>query len=278
MIVDAHLHLFRNGYGRFRGISPLGGMSDLETYARLMRAHDISAGLVICYEGERIDPSNNAYVREIAAENGWISSVAYLAPTPAPSVERIEALLEAGHCGVTLYLPDVATARMLCDWPPEVWQRLGRARAIVSLNARQQAIRQLRPLVERMQDCAFLFSHLGLPGIWSGTPARAAAAARLDPLLRLAGCANVGVKLSGFYAVDPVPPHNGARLYVELLAERFTPHNLHWGSDFSPVLEFSSFEATMAIPGLESLSSGDRDLMLGQALARKIAEATRVKP
>ncbi|MGP2490081.1 amidohydrolase family protein [Mesorhizobium sp. PUT5] len=278
MIVDAHLHLFRNGYGRFRGASPLGGATDLEAYAKLMHAHGISAGLVVCYEGEDIDPANNAYVREIAAANGWISSVAYLAPGPAPSAERIDALLGAGHCGVALYLPDAAAAGMLRDWPPEVWRHLDRACAVVSFNARMPAIAQLGPLVERAPDCAFLFSHLGLLGKWDSTPTRAEAAARLAPLLRLAGCANVGVKLSGLYAVDPVPPHEGARLYVELLTEHFAPADLHWGSDFSPVLDFASFQAAMAVPGLEPLSAADRDLVFGAGLARKIGAAAGAKP
>ena len=109
MIVDAHLHLFRHGYGQFgSGKSPLGELSDLEAYEGLRKRNSIAAGLVVCYEDHGIDPANNAYVRELAAGRPWIHSVAYLRPSPAPTRRQLESLITAGHCGIALYLPDEA--------------------------------------------------------------------------------------------------------------------------------------------------------------------------
>lgn len=274
MIVDAHLHLFRHGYGQFgSGKSPLGELSDLEAYERLRERHGIAAGLVVCYEDHGIDPANNAYVRDLAVERPWIHSVAYLRPSPAPARRHLESLIAAGHCGIALYLPDEAAAAAVLEWPAELWQALSDVDAIVSLNARPEATKCLRPLIERSGNCAFLFSHLGLPGRCQTAPDRAAAGECLGPLVDLATLANVGVKLSGLYAIDPHPPHPAALPFIDLLLERFDASNLHWGSDFSPALEFVSFEETIEVPRLASLPERDRALILGDGLAIKLQRA-----
>lgn len=270
MIVDSHLHLFRDGYGQFAGPSPLGGASDVDAYERLMRDHRIDAGLVICYEDGGIDPANNAYVRELARTRGWIHSLAFLPVHGPPTHGDIEALLASGHAGIALYLPDEAAATALGAWSPEIWRHLSQARAIVSLNARPEATRHMRPLVEQADGCQFLFSHLGLPGRHETMPTPGEAATRLKPLLDLAGCPNVGVKLSGLYAIDPTPPHATARPFIDALLERFGPANLHWGSDFSPGLEFAPFDPQNEARYLDGLDAGERELVMGQGLMRKL--------
>lgn len=240
-----------------------------------MARHSIQSGLVVCYEADAIDPANNAYVRELASTRPWITSLAFLDPQTPPAMRRVEDLLPAGHAGIAVYLPDAAAAKALLSWPQEIWDRLGRSRAIVSFNARPEATAELQALIERAEHCAFLFSHLGLPGRHDSVPTAAGAAARLAPLLRLARLTNVGVKISGLYAVDPIPPHPAAWPFIELLLENFDPSNLHWGSDFSPVLEFTSFEDTLAIPALDALAGAVRDLIMGDALAAKLDRVTR---
>jgi len=271
MIVDSHLHLFRSGYGRFtrRGF-PFPGLSDLEAYEALRSQHEVGAGLVVGYEAEGIDPSNNSYVRDLAADHPWIHSVAFLHPTSKPDAAQIASLFAAGHCGIALYLPDEDAAKALDAWPTEAWQFLSDARAIVSLNARPEATRHIRPLVERARGCQFLFSHLGLPGRYPVQPTRDEAAGRLGDLLDLAGCPNVGVKLSGLYAIDPLPPHRTAQPFVELLFERFRSADLHWGSDFSPALDYVSFDETIELTFLGHLEPAVRKLVLGQSLASKL--------
>lgn len=279
MIVDAHLHLFRHGYGQFGSRkSPLGELSDLEAYEGLRERHGIAAGLVVCYEDHGIDPTNNTYVRDLAAGRPWIDSVAYLRPSPAPKRQQMESVIEAGHCGIALYLPDEAAAAAVLGWPAELWQALSDVHAIVSLNARPEATKCLGPLIERFGDCAFIFSHLGLPGRHETAPDPAAAAERLGPLLDLAALPNMGVKLSGLYAIDPCPPHPTALPFIDLLLERFDASNLHWGSDFSPALEFLSFEETIAVPRLASLPARDRALILGDGLLIKLRRAGSSKP
>lgn len=279
MIVDAHLHLFHHGYGQFgSGKSPLGELSDLEAYEGLRKRNSIAAGLVVCYEDHGIDPANNAYVRELAAGRPWIHSVAYLRSSPAPTRRQLESLIAAGHCGIALYLPDEAAAVAVLEWPAELWQALSDVHAVISLNARPEGTKRLRTLVEQFGNCAFIFSHLGLPGRHETAPDPTAAAERLGALLDLAALPNVGVKLSGLYAIDPRPPHATALPFIDLLLERFDASNLHWGSDFSPALEFVSFEETMELPRLASLPERDRALILGDGLSIKLRRAGQANP
>ncbi|MBX3582768.1 MAG: amidohydrolase family protein [Rhizobiaceae bacterium] len=274
MIVDSHLHLFRRGYGHFGTTSsPLGDLSDIEAYERLREKHGVVAGLVVCYEADGIDPSNNAYVRELAASRPWIHSVAYLSPSSAPGKEIVASLLAAGHSGIALYLPDEASANALYEWPSESWSMLSDANAVVSLNARPEATRHLGKLVRQAGNSQFLFSHLGLPGRHQTVPTREEAAQRISSLLDLAALPNVGVKLSGLYAVDPSPPHLAAWPFIELLIERFGAENLHWGSDFSPSLEFVTFDETLE--GYSALSRSRQALVLGESLAAKLQRVHR---
>ena len=271
MIVDSHLHLFRHGYGHFGPrISPLGKLSDVDAYESVRRHHNIAAGLVVCYEDQDIDPRNNTYVRSLAADRPWIHSVAYLRPTPSPTRQHIESFIEAGHCGIALYLPDEAAAAAVLQWPAEIWRLLSEVDAIISLNAPPEATMHLRPLIERSETCAFIFSHLGLPGRHDPAPTQSFAAERLGPLLDLASLPNVGVKLSGLYAIDPRPPHLAAQPFIELLLERFDSAALHWGSDFSPALEFVQFEQTLRLSKLAELTDADRALILGDGLLAKL--------
>lgn len=267
MIIDSHLHLFRHGFD-FQGDSPLRGEADVDAYEALMGSYGIDGGLVVCYEAEGIDPDNNAYVRELARSRSWIASVAYLDAGAAPQPSAIERLLGDGHAGIALYLGEADAARRLQDWPGESWDLLSQRRSVVSLNARPEATAVLEPIVQRAIGCEFLFAHLGLPGALD--PGGPSAAKRLEPLLRLAGYGNVGVKISGLYAVDPSPPHTGATACLDLLFDRFDAADLHWGSDFSPALGAVSFDDTLRLACLDQLSQEHRSLVLGDALARKL--------
>ncbi|MBL8582757.1 MAG: amidohydrolase family protein [Rhizobiaceae bacterium] len=272
MIFDSHLHLFRHGY-RFGRESPLQGQTDVDAYEALMARHGIGGGIVVCYEAHGIDPGNNAYVRGLAAERPWITSVAYLDANAPPDPEAIERLLSDGHAGIALYLADADAANALARWPAGSWQLLSRSRAIVSLNARPQAIAALEPIVVGASGCQFLFAHLGLPGAQEQRPSIAIARQGLAPLLSLASVGNVGVKISGLYAVDPRPPHAGAAAFVEALVEVFRPTDLHWGSDFSPALEFVSFEDSLELAWLSVLPQPHLRLIMGEGLALKLRRA-----
>lgn len=262
MIADAHLHLFRHGFRRDG--SPEG--TDVADYEALRARHRIGAGLVIGYEAEGIDPENNSYLRDLAATRRWMVTLAYLPVTPAPTEEYIATLLDAGHSGLAVYLPDATSGLSVAAWPDAVWRILNARCAIVSLNARPEAILALSPVMEHLTEAVVLLSHLGLPGAVSDVPSRADALARLAPLVSLARFAQVSVKLSGLYAVDSTPPHRGAWPFVDLILDRFGPARCLWGSDFPPALEAGTFCVTPDGP-VSMLSGPDRELVMGGALA-----------
>src|SRR4051794_8374775 len=183
-LADAHLHLFRRGFPGRYGRSLLA--PDVEVYEALRAAHGIEAGLVVGYEGEGIDPDNNATIRAVAAEHPWMTTLAYVDAQSAGSPQQIAALLDAGHRGVAVYLMDRTAADAAGAWPTDAWQVLAERRALVSLNVSPEFLVALAPAAEKHPGCSFLVSHLGLPGSYRDPPAATEAEARLAPLLALA--------------------------------------------------------------------------------------------
>ncbi len=276
ILADAHLHLFRHGFPGLYGESLL--RPEIEVYERLRKAHGIAAGLVVGYEGEGIDPSNNAYIRALAAEHPWMHTVAYAGAHSSPSAEVVAAILESGHAGVSLYVTDLAMGAAAAAWPASAWNALHQARALVSLNAVQECLTLLMPAIENYSDCTFLISHLGLPGSYRQPLAMADAETRLTPLLRLAALPNVMVKMSAPYAIsDPAfsYPHVAAEPFLELILNRFGVERCLWGSDFSPALDYVSFAQTISYPWLEKLGDADRALVVGGNLLRLLASAKK---
>jgi len=265
-LADAHLHLFRAGFTGRYGRGPYGLGREIAAYEHFRAQHGIERGLVVGYEGDGIEPDNNRYIRELAATRPWMATLAYIAAEATPEPDAIDALLEQGHVGITIYLQEPAKSEAALRWPRESWQRLNARRAIVSLNAFPPATAALAPLIEVNSRCTFLFSHLGLPGRHRARPTVEAARERLTPLLQLAAFPNVLVKISGLYAIsDPAHgyPHDSATPFLEILFERFGVARCCWGSDFSPALDFVSFAQAVDIPWLARLSSADFDRVMG---------------
>ena len=271
-LADAHLHLFRHGFPDRNGRPVLGAASEVDAYERLREKHHIAGGLLIGYEADGIDLDNNAYLRSLAATRPWLASLAFLPLAPAPSLERIARLFDAGHIGVAVYLPDAAAAETFCAWPPAVWAAFDRHRAILSLNARPEATALLRPLVETLGQCPVLFSHLGLPGRHASPPSAAQAERRIGGLLELARSPNVSVKISGLYAIGAAaPPHASAQPFVDAVLDSFGPERCLWGSDFSPSLEWMDFEDTFATSCLETLTAAEQEAVMGLNLMKLLS-------
>jgi predicted TIM-barrel fold metal-dependent hydrolase len=191
-----------------------------------------------------------------------------------PEPAAIDALLDQGHVGITIYLEEPAKTEAVLRWPQASWQRLNARRGIVSFNAFPPTTAALAPLVEANGRCTFLFSHLGLPGRHRDAPSLEAARERLAPLLQLAAFPNVMVKISGLYAIsDPAHayPHASAAPFLETVFERFGMARCCWGSDFSPALDFVSFAQAVDIPWLARLSSADYERVMGGNLLQLLA-------
>lgn len=275
ILADSHIHLFPNGY-RHDGLPAIFGSGELAAYEDLCSAHGIELALAIGYEADGIDPQNNAYIRRLSATRNWLRTVAYIEAAAAPAANIVETLLEEGHCGIALYVNDALTAQNMLRWPKRIWEVLASRLAIVSINARPEAIALLPPIIEAAAGVPFLFSHLGLPGRLPAEIDDHVLRSRLAPLLNLARLNNVYVKISGLYAISD-PPFAHAhpptvRCIHEILAA-FGCQRCLWGSDFSPALEFLSFSQTIDWDGAEQLGSQDRDLVMGSNLARLLGSA-----
>lgn len=252
-LFDTHCHLFERGYhGRYGFLLGARG-EELAAYERFRAEFSITRSLVIGYEEQDLYRGNNAYIAGLAAERDWIVPVRFVAPNGAAG--RGEA--------ISIYAGDLASAREAAAIL-EAAEASAENPAIVSLNAVPEALDVLAPVMRRLENTWFLVSHMGLPGPIASL---AAARDRLAPLIDLADCAHVSVKLSGQYAASTGGyPHEDVQVIVDLVAEAFGTGSLVWGSDFSPCLEYVSFDEAIDCLLPTGVSSRERaDILSGNA-------------
>ncbi|MFI9639202.1 amidohydrolase family protein [Micromonospora sp. NPDC051925] len=269
--VDAHLHLFADGYPGRYGRSPAGG-DELAVYRTLRREHGITQALVVGYEGGPEFAGNNRHLARLADAHDWIVPLAYV---PVTGVDRagLDRFRSERFAGIAAYLPDRASADAFAGWVTGVAGPLNDAAAVLSLNAPPEAAGRLGRALAALDGCVVLFSHLGLPGRQPRVPSPEAAAGRLAPLTDLARLPHVGVKVSGLYAIsEPADdyPHAAARPFVDLLLHRFGAQRLYWGSDFAPSLDQVSFAQTLHPVGLDGLSATEVADVFGGNLHRAL--------
>jgi len=269
-LADAHMHLFRHGFRR-AGAASLFGAGEVAAYEALREAHDVDLALAIGYEADGVDPGNNGYLRELARSRDWLKTLAYVGAASAPDLGRLETLLDQGHCGLAIYAPDAAAADAVARWPRDCWQALQSRRAIVSFNAKPEALKGLKSVVAAWPEATFLFSHLGLPGRLAPAATKETLRARIERLLSLAPLENACVKISGVYATSARPhafPHEQARIVIDAVLAAFGLRRCLWASDFAPALEFLSFQQTIEWPGWDSLSPSEASLVFHDNLER----------
>jgi len=270
-VADSHMHLFPRGYhprpDAAEGI-------DISRYEALRERHGIFAALVIGYQGEGIDPHNNAYIRVLAADRPWMTTVAHLPVSPAPTQQHLESLFEAGHKGIGLHCLNAASAAAVTQWPRERWAHLEHQGALVSLNSTPEAQPGLQELVRTRPGCRFLFAHLGQPGRYWQKPTATEAEQRLSPLLTLSDLSNCWVKISALYAISGQQngyPYSEADPFVTVLLNAFGPSKCLWGSDFSPTLDHGTFDQALQVTQLGQLSPAERNSIMGINLQTLIA-------
>ncbi|MEI2725912.1 MAG: amidohydrolase family protein [Verrucomicrobiota bacterium] len=246
-LADAHLHLFRPGFADRYG-SAWANRSEVELYEALRQAHRIDRGLVVGYEGRPRFRGNNRDLAAWARTHSWITPLAFLPVTTLPTVKRFTTLFRQGFAGIAVYAMNPSEVDGLNRWPTCASQWLNQKRWIVSLNTRPEALRNFKPFLAKLDQCRILISHLGLPGRYAVSPSQREAKSVLQPLRSLAELPQVGVKLSGLYAISQPAhayPHRSAHPLLQRLYEDFGPRRLYWGSDFSPALEHISFPQTI---------------------------------
>ena len=271
---DAHIHLFMPGYAdllpeRCRRQDP----SELTLYSAYAEQYQISAALVVGYEGAPWADGNNRYLAELVTAHAWVRPTAFLFPATL-TVSTLEQLQREGFVGISLYLFTADDLRALSEVSEAVWRWLVQQRWLVSVNSRGEAWSTWLPILERQPELRLLISHLGLPPRCAVAPGPEAMAALL-PVCALARFPNSYVKLSGFYALsDPGYdyPHRSAWPYVTELVAAFGPHRLLWGSDYSPSLEWVSFPQTLRLlEQIPDLDAAVLPLVVGENLLALLA-------
>jgi L-fuconolactonase len=262
-LADAHAHLFEAGFiGRYG--RPCSGGDDLECYRAFRIEHSVGAALVVGYEGDTRYAQNSQFIAELAKENSWLTPLAFIRPdSPAIPPDQFD--------GISVFVVTAEEANQFASWPDAVFDSLGETEAIISINASPRALGHLRVPLARMERCQVLISHLGDPGAQDVKPSASEARSVLAPLLELADLPHIGVKLSGLYEISRprhAYPHLAARPFVELLVDHYGPRRLFWGSDFSPALDFVSFEQTIDAVANLPWTQSEREAVMGGNLRR----------
>lgn len=262
MINDAHIHLFRTGYGLDTDPD-----DELNRYLALRATAGIDRAVVVGYEGLPQFRGNNDYVLALAREQPWIVPLAYLDVTAPPAPATLDHLREQGFAGFSLYL--AGTGPGLGGWPADSLAAL--TGALLSVNADPLSLAAAEPVLTGLTGTMIMISHLGGPGPAVAGLGATDAAEHLAPVLRLARHDHVRVKLSGLYAIDPQYPHHRAEGAVAALLAAGDPGKLLWGSDFTPALQALAPDQLTRLPEWLDRRLGDsRAAVLGGNLATMI--------
>ena len=242
MILDSHCHAW--SYWPYRPPVP-----DPESRGRAeqllheMDLNGVDQALIVCAQIDH-NPANNAYVAErVAAYPDRLHQVVDLdsvwsATYHTPGADhRIRRMAERWPiAGFTHYLAREDDGAWLAS---EDGHALFAAAADLGLLAslscypHQQAA--IRSVAARYPSVPILCHHLGHPSAGEAAPH-----AGLGEILASARCANIYIKLSGFYYATSGKgeyPYPDAHWLVRAEYEHFGPERMVWGSDY-PVVRF----------------------------------------
>ena len=127
------------------------------------------------------------------------------------------------------------------------------------------------PVAERFPEARFVVDHLGLPQNLDGLVPEEPFAG-FDKVLDLAPLHNVAVKLTGAPLLSRSGyPFEDLRTPMRRLLDGFTAKRVVWGSDYSRIRPYCSFNAALDWVRLGVwLSTEEKDWVLGRALAQLV--------
>lgn len=257
-MIDSHIHLFERGY---RGKRPCG--QELLEYAEHRDRFGITASLVVGYEGDELHRGNNDYLARVAREHPWVHPVAYVPAERGGSAVTLADPAAAPFVGISLYVLNESSMVGLMSWTAAEWARVPEP-GIVSVNTIPSLMPRIGLIAAEHPRLTFMVSHFGSPPELDegGVPGA------LRHLIGLAPIENVHVKASGYYALADrgwsVMEQAAATI---MTIEAFGVDRVHWGSDFSPCLEATTFDAAVSPPGFETLTAGQQRRVEHEALS-----------
>lgn len=245
-MIDSHIHLFEHGYRADRPPD-----DELMEYARYREQFGISSALVVGYEGDALHHGNNHYLAGVATRHEWVRPLAYLeVERGRKAIETLADLPRSHFVGVSLYVLTDSGATGLASWTTAEWAQVPEP-GIASVNIVPALLPKIAGLAATHPHITFMISHFGSPP----APVEGNVASALAPLLDLAPLGNVHVKASGYYAMAG----RGWQAEDQAAAtaatiDAFGQARVHWGSDFSPCLEATTFAAAVSPPSMERFS------------------------
>lgn len=266
-MIDSHIHLFENGY---RGDRPAG--QELLEYTEHRDRFGISSSLVVGYEGDELYRGNNRYLARLATELGWVHPLAYVAAERGRSaLLPLIDLPMRRFAGIAMYVLDESSMAGLLSWTAADWARVPQP-GVVSVNTVPHLLPRIGELAAAHPRLTFMISHFGSPP----APGAGDVTTALRDLLGLARIDNVHVKASGYYALTERGWSSAKQAAATTATIRaFGADRVHWGSDFSPCLEATTFAAAVTPPGIEQLATNERQAMQHESLSNLLRRLGR---
>lgn len=276
-LADAHLHLFKPGFTELLPASCRREAPDeLTLYNALAKRTGVVRGLVIGFEGMPEHVGNNEYLREILPKHPHLHGTAYVIDPAALTLEMLEGWNAARFCGLSFYLLDSAAAASIAAVPDACWRWIEQRRWMISVNSRGELWNQWQKILDRYPELRLLMSHLGSPPPQTGIPTIAVAENQASPVIALARYPRTHVKVSALYSISQpgfAYPHRAAWPFVEVALRHFGESRLLWGSDYSPSLEYVSFDQTWGVlDEMPFLSTSQKRAIAGANLLSLISE------
>lgn len=260
-IIDTHIHLFEKPYSDLFDNSHIkdGVDGELHLFEEYRKKYDIDAAFVICYD-EGHCPKNSIYVRALADTRKWIYSFGYVLPGAENFLDKAGDIISRKDFGISCYLRKDDNAEWLnsIELTP-VWDCLQDYNIPLSLTIWPHQCVELNKLLRKHSRLTILINHIGRPYLKNG---------KLDyesykNVLALSEFENIYVKLSGFYAFSEKGwsyPQRDLFSVLKILRENFGSDRLMFASDFSPVLEYNTYQQAMELLREKELGFSESDL------------------
>jgi L-fuconolactonase len=267
-IVDAQVHLWDRGSSAPASPGTLPEVTAEVTLSVLDAAGVSGAVVVSPWERYRFDP---AYALASAARHPVRFRVVVPVDAGREDVSEVVAAWRAEPLvvGLRLMLRQAMAVAESDLRESRLFAAAQAARLPLCVSAKGY-LGEVASMARRFPELQVVVDHLGLLPL---TPGRngAAALADLPDLLKLAACPNVAVKLSGLPALSSGRyPFDDLRPLVHQVLEGFGSDRVMWGSDWTQMTGFASYEEGLRfLAANTALSSPDLERLLATS-AREI--------
>jgi len=179
---------------------------------------------------------------------------------------------ELGLTGISFYMPTGQDFEfMLEDNIKKIWEGLVERGVSFNTACASADSGVIDRLAERYPDLTIIIAHMGRPVVEEPPPYP-----QWGKLLDLAQRSNVYVKISGFYSFSEKGwgeieyPYSEVYPFIRILFEHFGAERLTWGSDFSPCLQFMTYQQALNVIEKQCyfLTDNDKEWILGKTIQK----------